>query len=329
MTQQTATVIIPTFNGEAFLREVLTAIAEQKTSFTYEVLIIDSGSSDKTIEILNDFELRLIQIPNTEFNHGDTRNLAAKEAHGEFLVYLTQDATPANAQWLQNIVDGFDFADNVANVLAKQIPRPDCCPTIKRDIEETFKKIGSGTDIATAYAIEDGKEGWDYYQEHKHTMRFNSDSCAAYRKSALEKVPFQKIDYAEDQVIGEDLLEAGYSRVYYPDAAVIHSHSYPVKDFLKRYYDEYRGLNNAFGYVDGVRLWNMLPAALVGWKNDTQYIVSQKYGFTKTLYWSGHAFLLNCFRRLGGYLGGRHKKLPRWVKGMLSLEKKQKKSAKK
>lgn len=316
-----ATVIIPSYSSPPYLYEVLEAIQQQETDFEYEVLIIDSGLSGEARNVVNHFDVHVHEIPNGEFSHGPTRNLGVQLANGKYVVFLTDDATPSNTQWLQHLIDGFSVTENVANVLAKQIPRPNHSPTVKRDIEETFKKIGSDQDITTVYKIEEGEEGWQHYLAHKEVMRFNSDTCAAYLRDALLKVPFRTVDYAEDQLAGQDLLEAGYARVYYPDAAVIHSHHYPMTEFLKRYYDEYRGLRNAFDYIDGVYWHTLLPAAIRGWYFDAKYIWSRDdYNVKKKLFWTYHALAVNTFRRIGAILGGRHDRLPSWSKRILSLE---------
>ena len=83
------TVIIPTFNGERYLGRILDALREQDTDAGFEVLVVDSGSTDATLDIvaarvgaLGEAQLRLHQIPNSEFGHGRTRNLAAQLARG-------------------------------------------------------------------------------------------------------------------------------------------------------------------------------------------------------------------------------------------------------
>ena len=70
-----ATVVIPTYNGELYLRRILTALREQKIDGEFEVMVIDSGSTDATLDIVSDYpEVRLHEIKNSEFGHGKTRN---------------------------------------------------------------------------------------------------------------------------------------------------------------------------------------------------------------------------------------------------------------
>src|SRR5580700_7372131 len=109
-----ATIVLLTFNAKPWVRELVEGALNQKTDFDYEILAIDSGSKDGTVEILQDYDkkekrVRLHQIPNSEFGHGKTRNYAAKMAKGEFVVYLTHDAVPAADYWLSEMLKPFDI----------------------------------------------------------------------------------------------------------------------------------------------------------------------------------------------------------------------------
>ncbi|MGL6337900.1 MAG: glycosyltransferase family 2 protein, partial [Waterburya sp.] len=99
-----ASVVIPVKNGDEFLDEVLQQVLSQKTDFAYEVIVIDSGSTDRSLEIIKNYDVNLIQIDAKKFNHGLTRNLGVQKSSGEFIAFVTQDATPVNDQWLQNLV---------------------------------------------------------------------------------------------------------------------------------------------------------------------------------------------------------------------------------
>lgn len=100
-------VVIPVKNGAEYIDEVLQSVFSQTCNFDYEVIVIDSGSTDRSLEILKEYDVKLIQIKPEKFNHGLTRNFGVENSQGKFIAFLTQDATPVNDRWLQNIVDPF------------------------------------------------------------------------------------------------------------------------------------------------------------------------------------------------------------------------------
>ena len=98
-------ILLVTKNGARYLAEVLDGIRRQRGSFRVEEIIaVDSGSRDGSVEILRAAGAQVMTIPAAAFGHGKTRNLVASHAHGDYLVFLTQDATPARADWLENLL---------------------------------------------------------------------------------------------------------------------------------------------------------------------------------------------------------------------------------
>jgi rhamnosyltransferase len=237
-----ATVAILTYNGEEFLKDLLNAIFAQKTKRKIEVLVIDSGSTDGTLKILEDYsKVRLHQIPNSEFGHGKTRNLAVEMAKGEYILFLTQDAVPAHEYWLEAMLEPFELSDKVGCIVGKQIPWPNAPVTIKREVNLVFSGLGSDDSVSLQ-------------RKNKATTKFGlvntfmSDTNSAVRKNLHIKIPFRDVRYAEDQGLGIDMLEAGYYKAYSPLGAVNHSHSYGVREYYRRKFDEYVGLREATGY---------------------------------------------------------------------------------
>ena len=70
-------------------------------------------------------------------------------------------------------------------------------------------------------------------------------------RKAVEAIRFPDVPYSEDQAFGRALLEAGWRKVYHPGAAVLHAHDYGPIEFMRRYFDEYRGLRETIGHVEG------------------------------------------------------------------------------
>lgn len=239
------TVFIPTYNGDKYLAECIEAIIHQELPAGYklELLITDSGSSDRSLEIINTYKqyLELLIIPNSEFGHGKTRAAAAKCAKGEFILFLSQDATPAHYRWLINMIEPFFIDQRVGCVFGRQHARPDAAATIKREVNGVFGGIGA----PDAIIIHRNKSLVDK-QETNPLNTFFSDVNSAARTDLLNgPVPFQDLKYAEDQALARDMQQKGYLKAYAPLGEVWHSNEYTIHQYYKRKFDEYIGLQES------------------------------------------------------------------------------------
>lgn len=234
-----ATVTILTYNGERYLGEILDALRRQRLDAPFEVLVIDSGSTDGTLDIVRGHpEVRLHQIPNAEFGHGRTRNLAAHLAHGRVVVYLTHDAVPAHDRWLYEMLKPFELSGRVAAVMGKQVARSWCFPLLKYEIRSVF--AGFGPDFGTSLFYGD-----DFIASEAvgNAVTFHSDvNSAALRDVLLGPVPYRDVSYAEDQLLGRDLIAAGYLKAYAPRGVVVHSNDLTLREYDDRMVEETCGL---------------------------------------------------------------------------------------
>ncbi|NKY09925.1 glycosyltransferase family 2 protein [Cellulomonas hominis] len=233
-----ATVVVLTYNGERYLRDLLNAVRVQRIDGRVEVLVIDSGSTDGTLDILADFsEVELVQIPNSEFGHGRTRNLAAHRASGRYVAYLTHDAVPATDRWLYELLRPFALNPDVAAVMGKQVARPWCFPLLKYEIDAVFR--GFGPDFGTSLFYEDE---FVTSEAVRNAITFYSDVNSAARRDLLTgPVPYRDVSYAEDQLLGRDVIAAGYLKAYAPRAAVVHSNDLTLAEYDERMEDETLG----------------------------------------------------------------------------------------
>lgn len=227
-------ILLLTLNGGERLREALTAIRAQQGAPPYEVLAIDSGSTDQTLDVVKALADRVVTIPPAEFGHGRTRNLAARLAQGEWLVYLSQDAVPAGPGWLANLTRSL-ANPQVAAAFGRQLPPADVGP-----IETFFLNYTYPSHPFEQSRLRSVSGGIGRI--------FFSNVNAAIRKSVLLENPFpDDVIMSEDQAFGRAALEAGYIVTYEPEAAVIHGHRYSLGQLFRRNFDSGYSLREISG----------------------------------------------------------------------------------
>jgi rhamnosyltransferase len=238
-------VAILTKNPGLIFREVLSSVLNQELDYPYEILVIDSGSSDGTLEFLKSQSgVRLVEVPSSEFGHGKTRNLAMSLAQGRYVAMLTHDAKPTDIKWLSNLIEPLVSDASVAGVFGRHLAYPSARPWTRRDLEGHFNHF---LQWPLVMGIED-KERYATDQGYRQVLHFFSDNNACLRKSVWEEIPYPDVDFAEDQLWAKSIIEAGYKRAYANNAVVFHSHDYSVRDTFRRSFDESRALKRLFGY---------------------------------------------------------------------------------
>lgn len=222
-------VIIPVKNGADTIRACLEGIFSQTLRDHLEVIVIDSGSSDGTMQILQEYPVRVHQIPPGEFNHGDTRNLGVKLSRGELVVMTVQDATATSPEWLAMMAG--HFADpTIAGVCGQQIVRhdPDKNPL------QWFIPASEARPERIHFPDPDLFRKLPGRQQHPYCNW--DDVNAMYRKTALEELPFRRLMFSEDTLWARDALSRGMTLVYDYRARVYHYHHQPFKFYFKRTY---------------------------------------------------------------------------------------------
>lgn len=316
--QMDVSIILLTKNGERYLDEVLDGIVSQQTKYGYEIVVVDSGSSDRTLGILDRYPVKTATIDSSEFNHGETRNLGARLSHPDsrYLVYLTQDATPT-AEWLDGLVDPMEMDETVAGTFSRQIPRADCNPSLARLITTQWEQIGTPGRVVKRIA------DMDDYNRDRAGQAFFANTSSAIRKDVWVRFPFRRVDFAEDSDWADRVLVAGYALIYEPASAVYHSHNYGLVEQLRQNFDHARGMKQLFDPPSyrGVSLGSMVAGAFREWPNDIRYLRScgslSWWQKVKHLLYSPWWYL-SC--NLGTYLGVRYEDLPGWIQSWLSRQ---------
>jgi rhamnosyltransferase len=235
-------IVLPTRNGAATLPAVLDAISRQRADFPFEVIAVDSSSTDGTADLLRRRVDRLIGIAANAFDHGQTRNLGIEQAGGELVVLLVQDALPASDSWLTALTAPFLADDRLAGTFARQVPRPGA-GAIARDYLDRW--IASSAVARTASVA--GRAELEALEPMAQLQRCAFDNvCSCVRRSVWAEHPFKKTPIGEDIEWARDVLIAGYRLAYVPAAEVIHSHDRPARDEFVRTFVLHRRLYELF-----------------------------------------------------------------------------------
>ena len=293
-------IIIPTYNAERYLGNLLEALKRQ-TLADLELLAIDSSSNDQTVAIAQSYGVRTVVIPKHEFDHGGTRALAGKEAKGDILVYLTQDALPVDERAVEKLVEPFKDDEQIGLTYGRQLPSSDATPFARH-----LRYFN--------YPPEPHVRTFQDRNRFGIKTAFCSNSFAAYRRSALEDIGWFKtgLVMGEDSHVCARMLMKGYKVAYVAEAAVFHSHNYNVVQDFRRYFDMGSFLQRehwiieTFGKAEGEGLRFL--------RSETAYLLRE--GLWRDVPMS----LLRAAAKWSGYrLGHFHAVLPRWVIKRLSM----------
>ena len=307
-------VVIPVKNAVGIIGDVLEAVTTQDTPWPYEVIVIDSGSRDGTLDVVARYpQVRLIRIPPQEFGHGRTRNRGIAESYGDFIAFLTHDAIPEDAHWLAKLVAPMEAHPEIAGVFGRHIAHRGASPCVKRDLELHFEGLHA---FGTVLRLEDGKR---YQQDpgYRQVLHFYSDNNSCMRKSVWERIPYPDVNYAEDQLWAKTIIERGLSKGYAHDAVVRHSHDYGVIETFRRSFDESSALKSLFGYLLADSWQNAARNAYGCAKRDFGYTLRTPGGGFKL---AVRAAICNVAKQLGYLLGTEANALPGWMLRVVSLD---------
>lgn len=317
-----ASIIVLVKDGERYLAESLAQVFAQQ-DVTFEVIAIESGSQDRSRAILQRFPVRLHEIAPQEFNHGATRNLGAQLAHpgSKFLVYLTQDATPADEQWLANLLRPFAGDDAVAGVFSRHVPRAGSSPALVRQLTTVWQ---SGGRERLVKALPDDPH---IYSHDRLYYAYFSDTSSALRRRVWEEHPYRPLDFAEDADWADRVLQANYKIVFEPASCVIHSHDYSVLEQFRQNVDHAAGMKTLFpdnlqhGFENWLRVFGGIPGQV---RRDWQFILSvepySRMPRARQLYWMAHSPAWHLASASGTWIGAHQSRLAPRLRRRLSRQ---------
>jgi rhamnosyltransferase len=222
---------------------LLQRLYEQRADFGYEVIVVDSGSTDGTAELAERHGAAVHRVPGTEFNHGATRNLGISLSSGRYVALLVQDATPLDDSWLAAMVDNLEQDESVAGVYSRQVPRPEHTPLARAQVNA---RATASLERREQFVGSRGE--WDYLPPMKRRRLSGFDNVSScIRRSVWREVPFEKTDFGEDLRWAKRAVEAGHKLVYEPRSVVVHSHERGALYDLRRHYVDGQILAELFG----------------------------------------------------------------------------------
>ncbi|MEI6269953.1 MAG: glycosyltransferase [Methylococcaceae bacterium] len=293
--------IVPTLNAGSLWESWLKAF-EQQTRKLDCLLVMDSSSSDDTVDLARAQGFEVEVISKSAFNHGGTRQFGVdKLAAMDLIVFLTQDALLASPNAIECLLAAF-ADERVGAAYGRQLPHSNAKPIAAHarlfnyPAESRFRSL----EDRTRFGIK---------------TVFISNSFAAYRRSALMQVggfPVNTI-MNEDTYVAGKMLVAGWKIAYCADAQVFHSHNYSFLDEFKRYFD--------IGVFHAHTLW--LQQTFGGASGEgLRFVISEIRYLLKHAPWLiPSAALRTGLKWLGYQMGSLNRRLPQALRRGLSLHK--------
>jgi glycosyltransferase involved in cell wall biosynthesis len=254
------------------LSQVLETVFNQTDCPDFEVIVVDSGSTDHTLKIANDFRCKIVNIKKEEFSFGRSLNLGCSNAQGQFLVLVSAHCIPTDKFWLKNLIKPFENPA-IALTYGRQLG----VEQSKFSEKQLFKKYFPEQDA-------NPQEGF---------FCNNANSCL--RKDAWDSRPFDEdLTGLEDMDWAKFQVAQGSKIAYIAEAAVYHIHEETWSQVKRRYEREAFALKDIMPEVH-VSFFDMLRYITVAIFLDAKQALNQSV-FFKT-------WVEICFFRFYQYLG--------------------------
>lgn len=208
-------IVYLTRNSRHLLKNSIEAVLSQDVDFSFEIIAVDSGSTDGTIDMIKQYPVRLFEIAPGDFNFGLTRDYSFSLAQGEIIIALSQDAVPAGTDWLVNMIAPFVNPSIAAVQGVDILPRG----------EELFYWDKVRKFFYT-------RESRTWISTHNN-IGLSFTSCAV-RRRVWEENPLGNVEMSEDKVFQKTLTEKGHTIFFQRNARDYHFHVYTVRSLAKR-----------------------------------------------------------------------------------------------
>jgi rhamnosyltransferase len=276
-------VVIRTFNEQKFLKELLTRISRQKSKHTIEVVIVDSGSTDSTLDIVSQFETILVHIKKQDFTFGRSLNYGCKAANGDYIVFISGHCLPVDENWIEELVAPFEN-DEVAMTYGRQI----------------------GTDETKFSEHQIFQKYYPDYDKIPQEGYFSNNANSAIRKALWKEKQFnEELTGLEDMYWSKQMWKNGYKVAYCSRASVYHIHQESWSQVKRRYEREAIALQRIMPEVH-VSFFDFIRYVSAGVFSDMAKAIEEKKFFRN----AKSIILFRICQFYGAYLGNHeHRKL--------------------
>jgi len=310
-------IVILSKNEERYIGPTLDKIFRQDIDKKYEVVIIDSGSQDSTLNIARKHPVKILEIDGNEFGHGRTRNQGAQAAMGDIIVFLNADAAPADEGWLKGLIDNFESDERVAGVYSRIYPQPNCNPLRTWEILDdpaycNKRKLKYIEDLDRYRYMNPGKK--------RNFLAFSTISCAI-RKDILLNNPFKDIEFGEDLEWSKRIIERGFKIVFEPQSTAVHSHNFyfSFTKTFKKYFDDAKFNKGLFDMWTCRNFTLLITYMVYKVGKDMRYIFSLNKGILYKLWWICYSPIIRLAEFCGTVFGVNSKYLPQRLQAFFSL----------
>ena len=289
--QTSVDVVIPSYRPDEKFSRLVKKLQEQEYPIgTIFVINTKAGRFPKEVEQME--KVKVYHIERREFDHGATRDMGMQMSKAEIVVFMTQDAVPADEYVIGNLVKVLEEDEMTGAAYARQLAASDC-----NYIEKYTRKFN--------YPENSRIKSKEDLQEMGIKTFFCSNVCAAYKRNIYEKAGgfCKKTIFNEDMILAGHMINAGYKVAYVAEARVIHSHNYTGMQQFHRNFDM------AVSQAEHPEIFAGVPSEGEGIKLVKKTI---NYLIQKRKIWLIPGVILQSGCKYAGYLSGKnYRKLPR------------------
>ena len=292
MENKTVDVIIPAYHPGKEFATLIKRLEKQSVPI-HRIIVMNTEESmwNKEWEKLSDV-MEIHHLAKSEFDHGGTRAQAAELSDADVMIFMTQDAMPADRELLAELQKALEQDENIAAAYARQLPNAEC------SFVERYTRAFNYPDRSVVKT----KKDMDQYGIKTF---FCSNVCAAYKKDIYQKQGgfVRRTIFNEDMIYAGGLIQAGYGIAYAAEAKVIHSHNYNCMQQFHRNFD--LGVSQA----EHPEIFEGVPSEGEGMrlvkKTLSHLVRSEKI-------WLIPGFVMQCAGKYAGYLAGKNfRRLPK------------------